>query len=62
MPLIKGPSRKAVSQNISRLKDEGYPPKQRVAIALDTARKAGANVAKPKKVAGNLKQFMKGRG
>ena len=63
MPLIKSKSKAAIGKNISKLKDEGYTdPKQRVAIALSTARKAGAKIAKPAKpVPGNLKQMMKGR-
>ena len=40
MPLVKGSSRKSISKNISKLKDEGYPNKQRIAIALDLARRA----------------------
>jgi hypothetical protein len=62
VPLIKGKSRKAVSENIKREVASGRPKAQAVAIALDTARKAGAKIPKPKKpVAGNLKQMMKGR-
>ena len=39
MPLDEGNSDDAVSRNISKLKDEGYPHDQAVAIALDKAGK-----------------------
>ena len=40
MPLRKGRSRKAISANIRKLMHEGYPQRQAIAIAMDTAGKA----------------------
>ena len=40
MPLKTGKSQEAVSANISKLSDEGYPHKQAIAIALDKAGKS----------------------
>jgi hypothetical protein len=49
MPLSKGKSKKTVSKNIAQLRDEGYPEKQSVAIALNEARKSGAKIPKKRK-------------
>ena len=40
MPLKKGRSKKAVSSNVRKLKQEGYKQRQAVAIALNTAGKS----------------------
>jgi hypothetical protein len=40
MPLATGKSDKTVSKNIKKLREEGYPQKQSVAIALEKAGKS----------------------
>jgi hypothetical protein len=49
MPLKKGKSKKADSENIKTEMEAGKPQKQAVAIALNTARKSGAKIPKKKK-------------
>lgn len=45
MPLIKSASKKAISKNIKE-EEKTKPKAQAVAIALNVARKAGANIPK----------------
>jgi len=47
MPLKKGKSKKTISKNVGELRRSGYPAKQAVAIAMDTAQ----NKRKRKRVA-----------
>lgn len=47
MPHIQSPSRKAFHQNVSEMVRAGYPQKQAVAAAMNTARKNGATWAGP---------------
>lgn len=48
MPLDKSGSKASIGKNIKELEATGRPPKQAVAIALDTARRAGADIKPPK--------------
>ena len=48
MPLRKGTSQGAISSNIRAEIAAGKPQKQAVAIALNTARRSGASIPKPK--------------
>lgn len=50
MPLIKSKSKEAIGKNIETEMAHGKPKNQAVAIALDTARKAGADIPFKKKL------------
>ena len=55
MPLEGGSSRAAVSRNISRLRHEGKPQKQSIAIALDVARRGKKRVKTAREKASRAK-------
>lgn len=42
MPLIRGKSKEAQSSNIKKLRDEGYPEKQAIAISYSEQGESGA--------------------
>lgn len=48
MPLLKGKSN--IGRNIGELEATGRPKKQAIAIALDVARRSGANIPKKKRM------------
>lgn len=48
MPLKRGKSRETIEQNIETEVAHGKPQEQSVAIALDTARRSGARIPRPR--------------
>lgn len=58
MPLKKGASKETISENISEMRDAGYPQKQAVAASLNQARKSGAKIPKKRK----MPRHVRGRG
>lgn len=56
MPLAKGTSQKTIGRNIRTEIAHGKKPSQAVAIALNTARKSGAKIPRPKN---NMGDYMR---
>ena len=48
MPLKKGKSKATIKSNIKEMIASGHPAKQAVAASLETARRSGAKIKKPK--------------
>lgn len=48
MPLKKGTSKKTIGKNIKEMRKSGYKEDVAVAAALNTARKSGAKIPKPR--------------
>ena len=61
MPLQKGTSRKTIGENIKTEEAAGKSRTQSTAIALDEARKSGANIPPPKKKRGKLARVTRGK-
>ena len=62
MPLVKGSSKKAISENIRREMHAGKPQKQAIAIAYDVARHAGGNLPRKGRRKGVIKKRPHGSG